>query len=385
MDAIDALDAEVVGKFSPTRVAREVDAQPAEDVLASRERRWAAIVPDGLSDRTRSSLEGSLDVAHYAYRMSQTQIAQKMLQAQREVAAKLGAEPDDPAVASRAAIKLVREIEKQALGNDGWANTSKDVENYFGKYSAVARSVGMSPAQIELMSVDSLVRCEGDRNKAVALFAARVTEFLGERGHYGDISYEALVPSQEKGILDNPEQEERAPSADMQPDMQPADADDPIGVYGYERDEDGAPVAKEFITAGALSDEAIELIERGAQAEKAIAALDQAAAETLKPVDYAVYRIMRAESYRLGQATVGESLAHQVQEQMEYKLRQGAEQAIDRVKKTLARIDPDMARSEPSAQAKARMAASDDEVIRQGIDARPKTIHRVPAKGVELA
>lgn len=392
MDVLDELDSEVqpqqsqpTGNFSPTKVAREVDAQPAHEVITRRERRWAGVIPDGLSDRTRTSLEGSLDIAHYAFRMSQTQIAHKMLEAQYEVAAKLGAEPDDPVVASRAAVRLVSEIERQALGNDGWANTSKEVENYFGKYSAVARSVGLSPQQIEAMSLDSLVRCEGDRSKAVALFAARVTEYLPERGHFGDVSFDTLVPSQEKRLLDSPEGEVESAAPDLAtPDMQSAGADDPIGVYGYARDDDGTPVAMELMTAGSLSDEAIELIERGKHAEKAIAVLDQVAAEELKPVHYAVYRIMRAESYRLGQDVVGETLTQQVHEQMQYKLRSGAEQAVARVQQLLSKIDVQADLGEPSAQARARMAAPDDQIIREGIDARPKTVHRLAPKGAAL-
>lgn len=388
--------------FHPTEVAREVDDQSAAEVLAKRELRWSALIPDGLKDSTRYELEASLDAAHYTLGLSQNDLEIRYLTISAEISEKLGLDPADPKVARSSAMRMSRELTNEALAANPWADTPAHVERYFGKYQGYARSCGWSPEQIASTAVDSIVSCAGDKKKASEVFASRVTDELRERGYRGAPSYEALTPVDEKKIDSGrpmvswsddaavtPEQvayaasQESGDSPAVQATVTPEHAayadNDMVTIYGADRAEDGSAMPDMVVLAGELRDDVAEREIAGRAADNAVAVLDRIAATTLKEVDYSTYRIMRNEAYRIDKREHGETLAEQVQEQMMYTHRQGADMSIKRVKETLAKAAADMpalADIELTKKAQGRLAATDAEVIAAGIAARPKTPFR---------
>ena len=391
-------------KFHPTVSAREVDARPAADVLEKREMRWAAIIPDGLKDNTRLELEASLDAAHYAMGLSQNTLEVRYLTISSEISEKMGLDPADPKVARSSAMRMSRELTNEAMATNPWADTPPHVEHYFGKYQGYARACGWSPEQIASIAVESIVACSGDKKMASEVFASRVTGEFRERGYRDSVSYDSLTPAAEKNIDsgrpaavwsdDAVITQEQAAYAVRQeagtsvntsaapmptPEHAQYGDSDMVTIYGAGRAEDGSAVPEMVMSAGALREDVAEREIAGRAADNAVAVLDRIAATTLKEVDYATYRIMRNEAYRIDTREQGETLAAQVQEQMQYTHRQGADASIKRVKEILAKESVDVSAAADiklDKKAQDRLDATDADVITAGVAARPKTPFR---------
>jgi hypothetical protein len=263
--------------------------------------------------------------------------------------------------------------------------------------SAYARTLGWSPTQIASTLQGALVLAEGDKTLAAGIFANHIIGEHHERGHRGSVSLDQLEGFADRGsdlaASEDPSREDytgadleddrtaRMPPSEgreesglpeITPELEPYQPNRLATVYVY-RDDQGR-MRGYSTTTEELHEDVRELEVRARIADEKIAVLDKVAAVTLKPVDYAVYRIMREEAYRINNARdrdIDASLTQVVQRQLAYDHAQGADTAMKRVQKILAEAglkDP----SELSPQAQRRLAMTTDDAVKEGLAAKPQ-------------
>ncbi|MDA8093657.1 MAG: hypothetical protein M0T84_07030 [Betaproteobacteria bacterium] len=358
----------------PSTVAREVDGQGADEVVAKRAERWVGVIPESVKGSARDELESALDIAHYALALSSGDLMGRFQEISDSIAKAQGIDSSDPKVGLRAALKMARGITLRALSVNPFADSTKDVEQYVNRYQAYARTLGWSPEQIAAMAVSCVVSCQGDKRKGAALFAARVMGEMPERGHRGAASFEDLPPAG---------QQEVAHDHTAQPLFSAYEANARVTIVGY-RDDDGELTPPAVISAADLHEDILEREERGRQADEALDCVDKAAAERLKDVDYAVYRIMREQAHMIhirrdvAKDIEGRdsTLAKVIKARLQYQHEQGAYMAMSRVTKILQ--EGGVGPAESSEKAVARLAMSTAEAIEAGIAAKPR------ARGVNV-
>lgn len=376
MSALDDLDAaEDGGKTGPTAVRREVESRDPEQVKAERRARWEALIPPEVTGKTREELEASLDLAHYAMGWPVNKLAQQMLDLSNKLAQEQGREPDDPKVARAAALTMIKTVERAALSENPFADVPKSVERDLNETSALARTLGWSPQQIGLMVKSALVQTEGDKLKAVALFRSYVTDEARERGMWHAFSLDGLESYADRGsalAVDDKDAIHQGLGETPAPQQEPYSPSRDALVYGA-RDEKGE-VFGVLRSAQDLHEEAQEREIRARAADDKVAVLDAIAAATLKPLDYAVYRVMRDEAYRLEKRERGEELTKVVQEKLRYEKLQGADLAIRRVRDRLAQagVDQDTAVLEKDQKVVDRLSMTTEQAIAEGLGGKPR-------------
>jgi len=393
-DALESLEeAEPVtpdgDKPSPAKARRYLDERDPEQVAEARSKRWTALIPDGVDGKLRAELEATLDLAHFGMGWPVNRLAQNIVQLSNDLAQKQGLEPDDPVVAREAAVKMVKTIEAAALSQNPFADVPPKLEEYVNKTSSFARSLGWTPQQINLVLKSALVQAEGNKILAAGLFASHVIEEHAERGHRGDVRLDAIESYAERGsdlassddgpalssdevLHDKRESRSRLEGDDLpeSPDDEPYAENRLVTIYTARDDQN--EIAAYAMFASDLREEVVEREIRGRAADKMLETLDKVAATSLKPLDYAVYRIMRDEAYRIdANRDVDKPLTKVVQEQLQYDKVQGADLAIKRVKQHLTELglkDVD----ELSDQAKKRLTMTTDQAVAEGVANKPK-------------
>jgi hypothetical protein len=390
MSTLDDLDQAVVEHApSPSHARSMADAADPRAVKAERQSRWEALIPEGVTGKMRADLESALDLAHFAMGWPVNKLAQQMVEISAEVAQSQGLEPDDPKVCRATAQRMTKTINQAALSQNPFSDTSPDLERYINKTSAFARTLGWSPQQIGLMLKSALVQAEGDKTMAAGLFASHVMDEAQERGHKGSVSLENFPGYSERGTglaASEDVAREDYTGADLEDDrtaqisaevgLEEAPTNDPYSperlVTVYEARADNNTVDAFVMRADSLRAEVEEREVMGQIADVKLAIVDNVAASVLKPVDYAVYRIMRDEAYRIGaNADVDLPLSKVVMEQMRYEKLQGADLALKRVQKQLGEYGlKDV--GELSEQAKQRLAMSTEQAVEAGVAAKPR-------------
>jgi hypothetical protein len=389
MSTLDDLDQAVVESApSPSQARRTADAADPQAIKAERQSRWEALIPEGVTGKMRADLESALDLAHFAMGWPVNQLAQQMVEISTEVAQAQGMEPDDPKVGRATALRMTRTINQAALSQNPFSDASPDLERYINKTSAYARTLGWSPQQIGLTLKSALVEAQGDKTLAAGLFASHVMDEAQERGHRGSVSLENLPGYSERGTglaasedvaredytgADLEDDRTAQISAEVGSEVGSEPANDPYAperlVTVYEARDDNNTVNAFVMRADSLRAEVEEREVMGRIADAKLAIVDKVAASVLKPVDYAVYRVMRDEAYRIGSnADVDLTLTKVVQEKLRYEKLQGADAALKRVQKQLAEYGlKDV--GELSEQAKQRLAMSTEQAIAAGVAA----------------
>ena len=390
MSTLDDLDQAVVEHApSPSHARSMADAADPRAGKAERQSRWEALIPEGVTGKMRADLESALDLAHFAMGWPVNKLAQQMVEISAEVAQSQGLEPDDPKVCRATAQRMTKTINQAALSQNPFSDTSPDLERYINKTSAFARTLGWSPQQIGLMLKSALVQAEGDKTMAAGLFDSHVMDEAQERGHKGSVSLENFPGYSERGTglaASEDVAREDYTGADLEDDrtaqisaevgLEEAPTNDPYSperlVTVYEARADNNTVDAFVMRADSLRAEVEEREVMGQIADVKLAIVDNVAASVLKPVDYAVYRIMRDEAYRIGaNADVDLPLSKVVMEQMRYEKLQGADLALKRVQKQLGEYGlKDV--GELSEQAKQRLAMSTEQAVEAGVAAKPR-------------
>ncbi len=405
MSAVDSLDDlenidNTTGKPSPTTARSAADAVDPEMVVTARSKRWEAIIPDGVDGKLRTEMEAALDVAHFAMGWPVNKLASLTLDLSSRIAEEKGAEPDDPKVARSAAVQIIKTIEAAALSQNPFADATPALERYINKTSAYARTLGWSPEQIGLTLKSALVQTEGAKLQAAGLFASYVIDEAHERGHKGSRSLESLQSYADRGsdllASEDPTREDYT-GVDLEDDRTasvrtPDDAEESLDsvqpeqvgkpanapyasdhmVTVYDSRDDANTLQAYAMRADQLQSEVHEREVRGRAADKKLAIVDKIAATVLKKLDYATYRIMRDEAYRVNaNADVDMPLSRVVQDQLKYDKLQGADLAIKRVQKALAEAGlKDV--SELSEQARQRIAMPTEQAIADGVATKPR-------------
>lgn len=397
LDSLDGLEqAAAPGSVpSPAQARREADARDPGEARAQRQARWAVLIPEGVQGKLRDDLEASLDLAHFTLGWPVNKLAGQLVRISSDVAQTQGVEPDDPKVGRAAALHMLKTIESAALSQNPFADASPDLERYVNKTSAYARTLGWTPQQIGMMVKGALVQTEGDKAKAAGLFASYVIEEAHERGHRGSVSLEQLPGYTDRGsqlLADEDPQREADAGADLQ-DLQvdrtaPVPRDEPdFGlpesptnepyapqrlVTVYDARDDNNVLDAYTMRTDQLQADVEEREVRARIADQKLAIVDKIAASALKPIDYAVYRVMRDESYRIGSnADVDMPLSRVVQERLQYEKLQGADLALKRVQRQLAEHGL-KSEGELSPAAKQRLDMSTDQAVEAGLAAKPK-------------
>lgn len=381
--ALDSLAdvAEVeTAKWSPTREARDVDSAPAAVVLAKREVRWAGIIPDGLPDSVHNNLENALDIAHYVLNISVKDLAKRYVAIATAIADEKGIEQDDQKVARSTAIRLSKELVGEALAINPFADVPKKIEMQYNRYQAYARSLGWSPAQIASCVVASVVACEGDKDKAAAVFAKRVTSEMDEPGFKGALNFNVLVA--------NTMAKEQAGGAGLQldsdsvlakfedkimPEHKPYADGASVAVMGVGRDAAGNGIIDHAVLTKDLHADIADREQAALVADSHVAVMDRVAAEKLSGMNYAVYRVMRKEAHLIGNTENGTTLTQSIKEQLHFGSTQGVENAVKVVKDALRKEGlKDI--EELSAKAARRMDMTDAEIASAVITKKAKKV-----------
>jgi hypothetical protein len=362
MSALDSLDEELEtapapGAPSPAKAQQYVENLDPEELKARRSHRWEALIPDAIQGPQREKLEATLDLAHFAMGWPVNKLAGQVIAISNEIAEQTGREPDDEKVARETGRRMIRSIEAAALSANPYATMPPETEVYLNKMSAYARTLGWSPTQIASTLQGALVLAEGDKTLAAGIFANHIIGEHHERGYRGSVSLDQLEGFADRGsdlaASEDPSREDYT-GADLEDDrtarMPPSKGRDESGlpeitpelepyppnrlatVYVY-RDDQGR-MRGYSTTTEELHEDVRELEVRARIADEKIAVLDKVAAATLKPVDYAVYRIMREEAYRINNARdrdIDASLAQVVQRQLAYDHAQGADTAMNAI------------------------------------------------------
>ncbi len=186
-----------------------------------------------------------------------------------------------------------------------------------------------------------------------------------------------------------PDGDEFDPGADK-PELDPYTPNALVTIVGVRGDDGELRAATTMtMTMEALHADVVEREIRGRAADERLNIVDKIAAERLKPVDYAVYRIMREEAHMLHisrstakDLTVDQTtLAKVIQERLDYQHGQGAYMAMNRVRDVLGK-DAGIGEVDLSPKAEARLRMGRDEAVDAGLAAKPKA--RNTEKGAEL-
>ena len=349
MSAIDDLDLEN-GVVAQDKARGIVESRDAGEVVAARHARWNGVVPEGLTGKQRDELESTLDFAQFVLNKQRDDLWSRLYAISEKVAADLGKEPDDPAVARKTALAFNREILREAETRDVYAGCTDEQRRSLAQTCALARAVGWSPQQIAAGYQSALLQAEGNKSLAIGYFSANVQVDGKQRGFHGQVSLDdALLPGE-------------------QPEF-PAYKDDAmITVEGR----GAVPLVD-------LREDIAEREERYRRADDRVAALSVYAAETLKPADYAVFRVMlenadlidpdgrsraRGKYVKNGQEVAEEDRRKPLTEVVQEKLglsNRGALDALARVQERLAAArDVLDTTTTPNDRATARMGMSAD-------------------------